>query len=480
MIISGSPFLRGAVVKKSRSSGIFQEMNGFDFTTEYQTVFALSAPVGGAITVMRLTGPGSRAVLERVFTGAIEHRRASFGRVIDENGETVDTCTAVFYEAPHSYTGEDMAEISIHGSYAVAQRLSELIENTGIARPAQAGEFTKRAYLNGKLDLAQAEAVMDLISSTAERQRRAAARQLEGRLSAVIASLYERLKTVCAEAAAAMDDDTEEYEISPEKTIIDIIGIKDDIIELADGGARARILREGARVAITGSPNAGKSSLLNALIRRERSIVTEIPGTTRDTVEETASIDGIPVVFIDTAGIHETQDTVEKIGIERTRREIGEADIVLWLIDGAKPLSDEDEAAYKASLEGGKKTVAVITKSDLEQVISPDEEGVFRSFPAVIVSSLTGEGMTRLTRTIAGLIAPGDRDSVVTNTRHISALREAARGLEAAAENTREQNPDAAFFELRGAMDKLAAIIGREDPSEELVDSIFASFCVGK
>lgn len=446
-----------------------------------ETVFALSTPVGGAIAIMRISGPEAEAVLSRIFTGRIEHRRASFGRLADENGETVDTCTAVFYRAPNSYTGEDMAEISFHGSLAVARRLAELISSTGLARPAEPGEFTKRAYLAGKLDLAQAEAVMDLIASSAERSRAAAVRQLEGRLSSVITALYGRVKDLTARMAAYMDDDTDELSSDDEASINEIIGIKADIDELAAGGMRSRVLREGARIAIIGSPNVGKSSLMNALLLRERAIVTPIPGTTRDTIEESASIEGIPVVFIDTAGIRETEDEVERLGVERSRFEKDQADLVLFTVDGSRGLNAEDEAIH-ASLGGrsGEKTLAVITKSDLERVVSPDSEGLFAGLPAVCVSSKTGDGLSLLRKRIAELIAPSEQETLVTDSRHIRALERASARLAAAAELIKAGVPDAPFLELRGAMDELASILGRSDPTEELVDAVFRDFCVGK
>lgn len=443
------------------------------------TVFALSTPVGGAIAIMRISGEATRSILEKLFDGRIEHRRASFGRIRDENGETVDTCTVVFFAAPHSYTGEDVAEISIHGSYAGAKRLAELISATGLASPAEPGEFTKRAFLNGKLDLVRAEAVMDLVASTAERQRQAAARQLEGRLSAIIASLYERVKTELARIYAAQDDETDEIEADNDEAIIQINAIKADILKLVEGGMKARVLREGARIAIIGSPNAGKSSLLNALIKRERSIVTEVPGTTRDTVEEAASIEGLPVVFIDTAGIRETADRVERIGVDRSRRELKEADLVLLLIDGAKAVSMDDEALLcEAKVSGEGKTLAVLTKADLPRV-NFAEGGRFLGLPALAVSSLTGEGLTALCKAAAEALAPKELEPAVTNTRHIFALEEAAKSLTAAAELLSNSVPDAAAIELREAMDRLASITGG-DVSEELVDEIFSRFCIGK
>ena len=445
------------------------------------TVFALSTPVGGAIAILRMTGPDSKPAAEAVFKGRLEHRRVSYGRITDADGSTVDACCAVYFRAPSSYTGEDMVEISFHGSPAVAAKLMELIAGTGLAVPAEPGEFTKRAYLNGKMDLARAEAVMDLIASSAERQRRAAAGQLEGRLSGEIASLYESTKLALARLANAMDDDTGEVELDEAALIAEIAPIKAEIRALAEGGMRSRILREGARVAIIGSPNAGKSSLLNALLLKERAIVTDIPGTTRDTLEESAAIDGLPVVFVDTAGIRSTFDSVELMGIERSRRAAEEADLVLWLVDGSRPFSLEDEA-IRAFLSP-ERAVAVITKSDLENVVFPNENGEFCGLNAVRISALTGDGLDALKKLVSERLLPhegAEAEGLVTNARHIGELEAALTALEAAENRLGDGDTDAAFYELDSAMKHLAAILGREDAAEELVDTIFARFCMGK
>lgn len=444
------------------------------------TVFALSTPVGGAITVMRISGPNSRALLEKLFTGSICDRRISFGHIVCENGEKVDACTAVYYAAPRSYTGEDMAEIMIHGSYAAAKKLTELIDGTGLAERAEPGEFTKRAYLNGKMDLAQAEAVMDVISASAERSLKAAEAQLEGRLSAVIGGLYERVKLACARMANAMDDDTGEADDDTAGSAEELRGIREEVERLADEGMRSRILREGARVAIIGSPNVGKSSLLNALLLRERAIVTPIPGTTRDTVEESASVCGIPVVFVDTAGIRESGDEVEMIGVERAKRESRGAELVLWLADGTRELDEGDEAILR-SVEG-RNMLAVITKADLPNAIAPDKDGLFRGKRAYSISSVTGEGLEALKKGVAEALLPGDGSSaaLVTNSRHTAALTAAAEMLRAAEERLSDGLTDAAFFEMRSAMDRLAGILGTGDAAEELIDAVFANFCLGK
>jgi tRNA modification GTPase len=249
---------------------------------------------------------------------------------------------------------------------------------------------------------------------------------------------------------------------------------------MIEGGMRAKVLREGARIAIIGSPNVGKSSLLNALICRERSIVTNIPGTTRDTVEESADIDGIPVVFIDTAGIHETSDTVEKLGIERSEREKENADMVLLLIDGSRSISEEDCAIIKGlDTQQNRKILVLITKSDLPQLVEADAEALC-GLDAIRISSLTGEGMTGLKKRIAAAIAPDERDPALTNTRHIALLEQAAKRLGAASEMLKNGETDIAFLEMRAAMDDIAAVTGREDPSEDLINSVFSGFCVGK
>ena len=445
------------------------------------TVFALSTPVGDAIAVMRISGPEAQSIASSIFSGRLEDRRVSFGRIVDENGETVDSCLCTLFKGPRSYTGEDMVEISVHGSYAVAAKLIELLGKSGRARQAEPGEFTKRAYLNGKMDLARAEAVMDIIASSAERSRKAAVSQLEGRLSAVINDLYERLKASAALLAAYLDDDTDDILFCEEDFTRELDSVKRETDELERGGMRSRILREGARIAIIGSPNVGKSSLLNALIMRDRAIVTAIPGTTRDTVEEAASLEGIPVVFVDTAGIRETDDEVERMGIERSKRESLEAQLVLWLVEGARPLSGEDEAARNSFLEaGGKKILAVITKSDLEQVTFPDENGLLSGVPSVTVSTLTGEGLTQLRSSIVKLLAPEERETLVTNARHIEALNKTSKHISEAILLTEAGALDAAFFEIRAAMESLASILGRVDAGEELIDSVFADFCVGK
>ncbi|MBO4385330.1 MAG: tRNA uridine-5-carboxymethylaminomethyl(34) synthesis GTPase MnmE [Clostridia bacterium] len=430
---------------------------------------------------MRISGPAARKTLETVFTGRIEPRRISYGTVTDADGSAIDSCCAVFFEAPASYTGEDMAEIYCHGSRAVAAKLSERLAAAEFLRLAEAGEFTKRAYLNGKMDLARAEAVMDLVSAGAERSRKAALDQLEGRLSAVITGLYLRAKSLLAELANYLEDDTGEAAFDPAASMTAADELASETETLAENGMRSRILREGARVAIIGSPNVGKSSLLNALLLRERAIVTPIPGTTRDTLEESLSVEGIPVVLVDTAGIRETPDAVESMGVARSRREATEADLVLWIVDGSRGLEPADREILSSI--SGKRTVAVVAKSDLENVILLDGDGTFCSFPAVRTSAVTGDGIAELKRLIAETLLPGadeGAENLVTNLRHVTALERAESALDAAKSALGARDFDAAFFSYKNAMDAFASILGRDDPAEELVESIFRDFCMGK
>ena len=328
---------------------------------------------------------------------------------------------------------------------------------------------------------------MDLISASAERSRRAAAMQLEGRLSALVRGLYEEVKSALAQLAAYLDDDSAEPEYGDSGIAEAICDVLERIRVLVSGGLKARVLREGARIAIIGSPNVGKSSLLNALILRERAIVTPVPGTTRDTLEEPASIDGVPVLFIDTAGIRETRDEVEAIGVSRAKRELEAADVILLAIDGSRSVTAEELALIRETLEKyGKNSIAVLTKADLEHVNAPEGGKLGTGLccgtdvDAVAVSAFTGEGLDGLKRLIAERIVPAENETAVTNARHIAALEAAECSLLDASGRMEEGLPDAAFEDLRDAMDALASITGAEDMNEDLVNEVFSRFCIGK
>ena len=326
-------------------------------------IFALSTPVGGAIAVLRASGSGVLSVLSRIFTGKIEDRRLNFGRIIDpdrEGGATLDSALAVFFKAPNSYTGEDMFELNLHGSYAVVSAISKLLAGQGL-RQAEAGEFTKRAFLNGKMDLIQADAVMDLVLADTQRSANAALEQLEGGLSRRVAKIETMLIELATELAAAMDypDEMEDEAISDLDTVLkDGIAALDELI----GNGFGRILRDGAKVVILGRPNAGKSSLMNALTGTGRAIVTDIAGTTRDIIEEKLDIRGFPIRLIDTAGLHDTLDPVEMIGIERARAEANTAELIIRLFDGNIELSRDE---IEEIMNDSQNTLYVINKYDI-------------------------------------------------------------------------------------------------------------------
>lgn len=472
--------------------------------SEYDTIFALSTPAGGAIALIRVSGDMTRKAIASLFTGKLIHRRSSYGE-IRFGGDLIDTCNVTFFESPHSYTGEDMAEIGVHGSHAVVEAVFDALTSLGLRR-AEAGEFTKRAFLNGKLDLAQADAVMDMISSKAELSRKAAANQLEGDLSRRIGDIYERLTAAAALISATIDFPDEMDAITDSSAVIEELRkIRNELRDLANNGLRFSLLREGARVALVGRPNAGKSSLLNALIGKDRAIVTPIAGTTRDTIEAPASVCGIPVIFIDTAGVRSAADAIEAIGVQRTKAEIAKADLVLALFDGSSELMNEDiELLHIVS---SCRILPVVTKADvfdmdslkldlslLEKSICTDNEICkeaisscdpvqrsssysHRSLPApIFISSLTGEGLDKLRTEIAAMLIPSGESAIVTNRRHIDELSFAADALDSA---IMTYELDCIATDIRNAMLHVGAITG-DTADEDVIDAVFSKFCVGK
>lgn len=443
------------------------------------TVFALSSPVGGAIAIVRITGSGAYAALGRVFRckNAPEHRVMNYGHVIDpESGETIDSAMACFLKAPATYTGEDMAEIYIHGSRVIAKRTLSVLSR--FLRPAEGGEFTKRAFMNGKLDLSQAEAVMDVISSVTEQGARMAEEQLEGSIGSGIKDIEDRLIDILSGVEAALDypDELEEDTVSALGS--ELAPIIDKLDYLIRGGNAARIFREGAAVAILGAPNAGKSSLFNALMGTERAIVTSIPGTTRDTLEETLDICGAPVRITDTAGIREGADEAERIGVERARKAGERADLILIAIDGTKPIDEESRALIAAANRGEyKKCILIFTKADKADFMPHENGENCAALSPISVSSVTGEGLDALKERMAALLLTKEAESaLVTNSRHIHALAEAKAALETA---DAAMGTDLAAADIRTALYALGQITGREVTSD-VIERIFSRFCVGK
>lgn len=431
------------------------------------TIYAPSTAIGGAIAVLRVSGPRAKEtarIFDRGF--ASEPGMMRFVRVQDDK-EPIDDAMAVYFSAPASYTGEDMVEIDCHGGHQTVQRILGLLSGLGF-RPAEGGEFTRRAFLNGKMDLAQAEAVMDIITADAEQSRKAALNQLHGSVSRAIHDVEDVLLDALSGIDAAIDypDEAEEDCIArlPEQ-----LGAGRSKAErlLADG-RRGRVLRDGLRVVILGRPNTGKSSLMNALAGFERAIVTDIAGTTRDVLDERLSFDGVPVRLIDTAGIREATDRAEQIGVDRALDEMRRADVQLVLLDGSAPLTAEDKTLIETT-ENGIPRILVVNKCDLPR--QTDYAG------AISISAKTGQGLEELKREVLRLAAPQDADcNAITNERHLHALEQACAAL-CSAEQAEEL--DCKATDIRAALQAFGSITGT-DVDATVIDRIFERFCVGK
>lgn len=450
------------------------------------TIFAPATPLGGALAVIRISGSESHSIIGRIFTGRVRPRMMVHGRI--RRGDfLIDDAMCAIFRAPKSYTGEDMAELYVHGSSAVVDGIMHLLAENG-ARLAEPGEFTKRAFIAGKLDLSQAEAVMDVINASTSRALNAALGQLEGSVGRDIASVENMLLNALSGLEAAIDY-PEELEEDVYSDLPHALSQAYSMLSrLYENGMRQRILREGADVVIAGKPNAGKSSLLNLLTSSDKAIVTPYAGTTRDIIEERASINGIPVLFKDTAGIHASDDPVERLGIERARLAAERAALVLLAFDGGAPL-DTDDAKRLFDMTEGKKRLAVICKSDLPAMLDADMlcklSGESRPIKAVYVSSITGEGLEELKKLIANELLPEDENPMLTNMRHINAVKEAMDALDAISlpdfggETALAADADCISTDIRNALHSLAKITGRET-DETVTDMIFERFCVGK
>jgi tRNA modification GTPase len=451
------------------------------------TIAAIATPPGeGGIGIVRVSGSAAFPIAERLFrrrggSKPLQSHRAYFGAIVDPaTGETLDRALLLPFRAPHSYTGEDVAEFHCHGSPYLLRRVLELVWREG-ARPAEPGEFTLRAFLNGKLDLAQAEAVADLIRARSEAQLRSALALHEGRLSHQVHALGDELLRLLATVEAHIDFSEELGELDPHALIPDLQHLLQRLDALLQGARAGRILREGARVAIVGRPNVGKSSLLNALLGEERAITTDIPGTTRDTLEESLIIGGVPIVILDTAGLRESADVVEQIGIERARRAAERADLILFVYDLTAPDWDADRALLE-TLPAHAPKLLVGNKMD-----AADPAQVQRAcsvFPdSVLISALTGAGLDALQEAILTALEVqriGEETLTLTHQRHIQAVADAKRALEHARDALQYgYSPDLIAVDLRAAWLALGAITG-ETADETLVQRIFRDFCIGK
>jgi tRNA modification GTPase len=450
------------------------------------TIAAIATPLGeGGLAIIRLSGPQALEIAERCFVAAgrnaakppsMPTHTLHLGHII-RNGQTVDEVLLAVMRAPRTFTREDVVEISCHGGLLPAKLVLDTVLQSG-ARLAEPGEFTRRAFLNGRIDLAQAEAVADLIQSRTELALRAANEQLAGKLSQRINTLRDQMLQTLAHVEAHID--FPEEDLSPDTRGQLIARLEEGVSfmeQLLRSAPEGQILRRGIRAAIIGRPNAGKSSLLNQLLGHDRAIVSAIPGTTRDTIEETANIRGLPIIFIDTAGLREAQDEIEAEGVRRSRQSLQKAELILHVFDMAEPLTKADEG-YLAEF-AGKKRILVLNKNDLPQRLEPAALS-----PSVKISCLTGEGIEALKDAIKDTVWSGEIKAemleVMINSRHQDALN---RGLAATSQTLQALREGATLelvaLDLRIAVNAIGEIVG-QTTTEDLLDMIFSQFCIGK
>lgn len=439
------------------------------------TIVALATPPGaGALAVLRLSGPRAAEIAAScIGSRPLEPRRATLVRVRDERGNTIDSAVATYFAAPASFTGEHTVEFSCHGGMLVVRRLTERLLSLG-ARPAEPGEFSRRAFENGRLDLTQAEAVMDIINAGSELALRSAQDQLQGALSSRVAAAADALISVAAHNAAYID--FPEEDIAPDtrdSLLAQLADIRRQLSALLATADTGRYLREGIRTAIIGAPNVGKSSLLNLLLGYERALVSTTAGTTRDTIEENITLRGLSLRLIDTAGLHHSSDALERAGMERSRLAGAAADLILEVADISRPRTALD--LPEASMA---KHILILNKSDL-----PAHPDWAEEHAAVRLCCRSGEGREQLECAIADsyLHDIGESDSTVAiNTRHRHALQEAYNALERAEQSLRGgESPEFTDLPLRDALDALGSITGRID-TEDILDRVFSTFCLGK
>jgi len=439
------------------------------------TIAAIATPVGeGAIAVLRLSGSEAKAIVSCIFRDGTsvaewEPRRLYLGGVWSQDGK-IDQVLGTYFRAPHSYTGQDLIEISCHGGILVTRQILALLLRSG-ARAAEPGEFTQRAFLNGKMDLTQAEAVMDVIHAQTELALRAANEQLAGRLGSELRQLQDALLTTLAHVEAYIDFPDEQ--IDPDTGVTLNERLKDigrRLQRLLGTAEQGRILRHGLRTVIYGEPNVGKSSLLNLLLGYDRAIVSEIPGTTRDTIEDTINFHGIPVRLIDTAGARESRDRVEQEGIRRTRVELEQADLILHMVDASSP--------GKENIRSDQKRLLILNKVDLG--LHPDWKGV----DGIRFSCKTDFGREALENKIRNRVVGGEvslqNSHIAISARHQSCLHAAEQAVNKASKGiAQSQLPELIAVDLRSALDEIGDVVGKHD-TEDLLGKIFSEFCIGK
>ncbi len=454
------------------------------------TIAAISTAVGEAgIGIVRLSGRNAIEIAKNVFVRAKdkaetegENRKLLYGHIIDSD-EIIDEVLITFMKEPFTYTRENMVEIYCHGGIIPVKKILELVLRNG-AQLAEPGEFTKRAFLNGRLDLPQAEAVIDIIKAKTEKSHEISMKQLEGALSSEVDRIRRILLTMMAHIEVSIDFPEEDI---PEVTYDELLdsgnSVKNSIEKLLQTSDRGRILRDGLKTVILGKPNVGKSSLLNAVLRENRAIVTDIPGTTRDVIEEYINIDGIPLKIIDTAGIRHTEDIVEKIGVDRAKESLEKADLIIAIFDISEELTDDDY--HIIELIRDKKTIILLNKTDLPSIYEESFYSDLFSGKEVITTSLTsGIGVEQLENSIRNMFYEGDlsvdSDMVINNIRHKNLLQISMENIESALLDLANKVPlDCVEVDLKNCWENMGEITG-ESIGEDVLDRIFSEFCIGK
>lgn len=458
------------------------------------TIAAISTPIGeGGIGIIRLSGKDAISIVERIFISPknkslkeVPSHRLLYGFIKDPlTGEKIDEVLVTVMRSPHTYTKEDVVEINCHGGMSPLKETLELVLKEG-ARLAEPGEFTKRAFINGRIDLSQAEAVLDLIKAKTDESRKIAIEQLQGGLSEKITILRDALKEICVNIEAYIDFPEDDIETTTkeelEKSMKDVKG---ELFKLLSTYEEARFFREGLSIAIVGRPNVGKSSLLNALLKKDKAIVTSIPGTTRDVIEEYLNIKGLPVRIMDTAGIRKVRDIAEKEGVKRSLQSIENADLIIAIFDGSEILNEEDLEVLERIK--GKNTIIVINKCDLPPILDKSNFIPYLSpnnLSILTISATRGDGLEELKTSIFNSFLSNWKEAregvLVTNIRHKVAIENALSSLNRAISGLSENTPiEIIAFEIRDSLDRLGEIVGAVT-TEDILDSIFKNFCIGK
>lgn len=455
-----------------------------------ETIVAISTASGsGGIGIIRISGKDSFNIVEKIFkpknkNKEIKGYNIKYGQIVNPaNNEVIDEVLVSYFISPKSYTTENMCEISSHGGIIVEKKILELCINNG-AKLAEPGEFTKRAFLNGRIDLSQAESIIELINAKTDKEAKESVNQLQGELSNKINQIKQKIIDIMVNIEVTIDyPEYDVEEVTNSEAIDGLEEIKGDLIKLEDSFERGKILRDGLKTVILGKPNAGKSSLLNALLKEERAIVSDIAGTTRDTIEEYININGIALKIIDTAGIRDTDNAIEKIGVEKSKKIASSADLIIAIIDNSTKIDEDDKNILDIIKD--KTAIIVLNKSDLKEENKNNEELINSLYkPVVRISAINGEGLDNLYDKISELFEfneiSNSNELLITNERHKNQIKKAKESIKNAIKTIKEQMPlDIITIYIKQALEDLGEITG-DNVSEDIINEIFSKFCLGK